>query len=89
MTLTPCKIEDIALRSTNFDRAGENKAALLSFLAMETPAVKVEGVSGTRANTKQNSFKEVIQKEGFPIRALTRKGTLYLVNTAKAPEFAV
>lgn len=86
MTLIPCKIEDIpALIHPSY--ASRRKAELLSFLAMETPAVKVEGIGN--ASNKQASLSQVIKKEGYPIKALTRKGDLYLINTAKMPEYAV
>ena len=87
MTLIPCKIEDIPAKTLH--RASTEKASLISFLAMEIPAVKVEGVSGNTARAKRNSFTQLIKKENLPIRALTRKGVLYLVNTAKAAEFAI
>lgn len=87
MTLIPCKIEDIPAKFVN--KTSAEKASLISFLAMETPAVKVEGVSGVAANTKQSTLTQLIKKENLPIRALTRKGVLYLVNTAKAVEFAI
>lgn len=86
MTLIPCKIEDIPAKFAN--KSSAEKASLISFLAMETPAVKVEGVSGVAANTKQSTLTQLIKKEGFPIKALTRKGDLYLINTAKVPEYA-
>lgn len=87
MTFTPCRIEDIPAITAN--HSSEAKASLISFLAMETPSVKVEGVTGSAANSKQSFLTQIAKKEGLPIKALTRKGALYLVNTAKAPEYAV
>lgn len=87
MTFTPCKIEEIPAITAH--KSSSVKASLIAFLAMETPSVKVEGVSGSAANSRQSVLTQIAKKEGFPIKALTRKGTLYLVNTAKAPEFAV
>lgn len=87
MTFTPCKIEEIPAIAAN--KGSAVKASLIAFLAMETPSVKVEGVTGSAANAKQSALTQIAKKEGFPIKALTRKGILYLVNTAKAPEFAV
>lgn len=87
MTFTPCKIEEIPAITAH--KSSAVKASLIAFLAMETPSVKVEGVSGSAANSRQSILTQIAKKEGLPIKALTRKGTLYLVNTAKAPEFAV
>ena len=87
MTLIPCKLEEIPAKISS--KSSVEKASLISFLAMETPSVKVEGVSGTAANSKQSFLTQIAKKEGLPVRALTRKGVLYLVNTAKAPEYAI
>lgn len=86
MTFTPCKIEDIPAVTVN--RSSEAKASLISFLAMETDAVKIEGVTGSTA-AKQSLLSQTAKKNGLPIKVMNRKGALYLVNTAKVPGFAI
>ncbi len=87
MTLTPCKIDEIP--GITAYRSSKDKASLIAFLAMDSVSAKVDGVSGSSANAKQSSLTQLIKKENLPIKALTRKGILYLVNTAKAPEYAM
>lgn len=97
MTLTPCKIEDIPSRNY-FNNHTRHRAApafdaanadCIAFLAMGDTCCVTNISNEKEANKKMISLRSVIKKNEYPIKALTRKGVLYLVNTAKAKDFKI
>lgn len=82
MKFEPCNIKEIANAPA---KRGSVRANLIAFLAMDTPCAKVTGYNSAKKPT--SVLNQIAQRNALPVRAISRAGEIYVVNTGKAPEF--
>lgn len=82
MKFEPCNIKEVP---NSHAKRGSIRANLIAFLAMDAPCAKVTEYNSAKKPTSVLNL--VAKRNALPVRAISRAGEIYVVNTGKAPEF--